>query len=127
LIREQYAAGIMISRETPAATLFATLFGCREHVTKQRLALGRASYMDLNDDLGPRGALTRRRRRLSPWLSDRPSSITDRLPDALAAGNSWASELGSMASKSDDSGPMTDLAHEASRRVGSGCRRGACR
>ena len=32
--------------------------------------------------------------------------------------NGWASELGSMASKSDDSGPMTDLAHEASRRVG---------
>ncbi len=32
--------------------------------------------------------------------------------------NSWASELGSMASKSDDSGPMTDLAHEASRRGG---------
>ena len=32
--------------------------------------------------------------------------------------NGWASELGSMASKSDESGPMTDLAHEASRRVG---------
>ena len=32
--------------------------------------------------------------------------------------NGWASELGSMASKSDDSGPMTDLAHDASRRVG---------
>jgi uncharacterized protein YjbJ (UPF0337 family) len=32
--------------------------------------------------------------------------------------NSWASELGSMASKSEDSGPMTDLAQEASRRVG---------
>jgi hypothetical protein len=32
--------------------------------------------------------------------------------------NSWASELGSMASKSDDSGPMTDLAQQASRRVG---------
>ncbi|MGH3338906.1 MAG: hypothetical protein ACRDPL_08775 [Propionibacteriaceae bacterium] len=32
--------------------------------------------------------------------------------------NSWASELGSMASKSDDSGPMTDLAHEGSRRIG---------
>ena len=31
--------------------------------------------------------------------------------------NGWASELGSMASKSDDSGPMTDLA-QASRRVG---------
>jgi hypothetical protein len=32
--------------------------------------------------------------------------------------HSWASELGSMASKSDDSGPMTDLAQEATRRVG---------
>ncbi len=32
--------------------------------------------------------------------------------------NGWASELGSMASKSDESGPMTDLAQDASRRVG---------
>jgi hypothetical protein len=32
--------------------------------------------------------------------------------------NGWASELGSMASKSDETGPMTDLAQEASRRVG---------
>jgi hypothetical protein len=32
--------------------------------------------------------------------------------------NGWASELGSMASKSEDSGPMTDLAQEAARRVG---------
>lgn len=32
--------------------------------------------------------------------------------------NSWASELGSMGAKSDDSGPMSDLAQEASRRVG---------
>jgi hypothetical protein len=30
----------------------------------------------------------------------------------------WASELGSMASKADESGQMSDLAHEASRRVG---------
>ena len=30
----------------------------------------------------------------------------------------WGSELGSMASKSDESGPMTDFAREASRRVG---------
>ena len=37
----------------------------------------------------------------------------------LASGlNSWASELGSMASRSEDSGPMTDLAQEASRRLG---------
>ena len=32
--------------------------------------------------------------------------------------NGLASELGSMASKSDESGPMTDLAQEASRRGG---------
>ena len=32
--------------------------------------------------------------------------------------NSWASELGSMGAKSDDSGPMSDLAQEASRRIG---------
>jgi hypothetical protein len=32
--------------------------------------------------------------------------------------NSWASELGSMASKSDEAGPMTDLAQEAARRGG---------
>jgi hypothetical protein len=32
--------------------------------------------------------------------------------------NSWASELGSMASKSEESGPMTHLAHEAARRGG---------
>ena len=32
--------------------------------------------------------------------------------------NGWASELGSMASKSDESGQMSDLAQEASRRVG---------
>ena len=32
--------------------------------------------------------------------------------------HSWASELGSMASKSEDSGPMTDLAQEAARRGG---------
>ena len=30
----------------------------------------------------------------------------------------WASELGSMASKADESGPMSDLVQEASRRVG---------
>jgi hypothetical protein len=30
----------------------------------------------------------------------------------------WASELGAMASKSDQSGPMTDLVHEAARRGG---------
>ncbi|MGH3338872.1 MAG: hypothetical protein ACRDPL_08605, partial [Propionibacteriaceae bacterium] len=32
--------------------------------------------------------------------------------------NSWASELGSMGAKSEDSGPMSNVAQEASRRVG---------
>jgi len=48
-------------------------------------------------------------------LRDQANSQQSQLASRL---NGWASELGSMASKSDDSGPMTDLAQEASRRVG---------
>jgi len=51
------------------------------------------------------------RSELRGQVNNQQSQLASRL-------NSWASELGSMASKSDDSGPMTDLAHEASRRVG---------
>lgn len=43
--------------------------------------------------------------------SNQQSAIAEKL-------HGWASELGSMASKSDESGQMTDLAQEASRRVG---------
>ncbi len=43
--------------------------------------------------------------------SNQQSALAEKL-------NGWASELGSMTSKSDESGPMTGLAHEASRRVG---------
>ena len=43
--------------------------------------------------------------------SNQQSALAEKL-------NGWASELGSMASKSDESGQMTGLAHEASRRVG---------
>ena len=43
--------------------------------------------------------------------SNQQSQLASRL-------NSWASELGSMASKSEDAGPMTDLAQEAARRGG---------
>jgi uncharacterized protein YjbJ (UPF0337 family) len=44
--------------------------------------------------------------------------VTNQQSQLASTLNSWASELGSMASKSDDSGPMTELAQEASRRVG---------
>jgi hypothetical protein len=44
--------------------------------------------------------------------------VTNQQSQLASTLNGWASELGSMASKSDDSGPMADLAQEASRRVG---------
>jgi hypothetical protein len=58
-----------------------------------------------------RNLVDQTRSQLRGQVSTQQSNVASRL-------NSWASELGSMASKSDDSGPMTDLAHEASRRVG---------
>jgi len=51
------------------------------------------------------------RSELRGQVNNQQSQLASRL-------NSWASELGSMASKSDDSGPMTELAQQASRRVG---------
>jgi hypothetical protein len=58
-----------------------------------------------------RNLVDQTRSQLRDQASNQQSQLASRL-------NGWASELGSMASKSDDSGPMTDLAHEASRRVG---------
>jgi hypothetical protein len=58
-----------------------------------------------------RNLVDQTRSELRGQASNQQSQLASRL-------NSWASELGSMASKSDDSGPMTDLAQEASRRVG---------
>ena len=58
-----------------------------------------------------RNLVDQTRSQLRGQASNQKSQLASRL-------NSWASELGSMASKSDDSGPMTDLAYEASRRVG---------
>jgi hypothetical protein len=58
-----------------------------------------------------RNLVDQTRSQLRGQASNQQSQLASRL-------NSWASELGSMASKSDDSGPMTDLAQEASRRVG---------
>ena len=58
-----------------------------------------------------RNLVDQTRSELRGQASNQQSQLASRL-------NSWASELGSMASKSDDSGPMTDLAQEAARRGG---------
>jgi hypothetical protein len=58
-----------------------------------------------------RNLVDQTRSELRGQVGNQQSQLASRL-------NSWASELGSMASKSEDSGPMTDLAQEASRRVG---------
>ena len=50
--------------------------------------------------------------------SELRGQVTNQQSQIASTLNGWASELGSMASKSDESGPMTDLAQEASRRVG---------
>jgi hypothetical protein len=51
------------------------------------------------------------RSELRGQVSNQQSALAERL-------HGWASELGSMASKADESGPMSDLAQEASRKVG---------
>ena len=58
-----------------------------------------------------RNLVDQTRSQLRDQTSNQQSQVASRL-------NSWASELGSMASKSDESGPMTDLAQEAARRGG---------
>jgi hypothetical protein len=58
-----------------------------------------------------RSLLDQTRSELRGQASTQKSAVAERL-------KGWASELGSMASKADESGPMSDLAHEASRRLG---------
>jgi hypothetical protein len=58
-----------------------------------------------------RSLMDQTRTELRGQASNQQSALAEKL-------HSWASELGSMASKADESGPMTDLAQEASRRVG---------
>jgi hypothetical protein len=58
-----------------------------------------------------RSLMDQTRSQLRGQASNQQSAFAEKL-------HGWASELGSMASKADDSGPMSDLAQEASRRVG---------
>ena len=58
-----------------------------------------------------RSLVDQTRSELRGQASNQQSALAEKL-------DGWASELGSMASRSDESGPMSDLAQEASRRVG---------
>lgn len=58
-----------------------------------------------------RNLVDQTRSQLRDQASNQKSAFAERL-------HGWASELGSMASKADEPGPMSDLAQEASRRVG---------
>jgi hypothetical protein len=58
-----------------------------------------------------RSLVDQTRSELRGQASNQQSALAEKL-------HGWASELGSMASRADASGPMTDLAQEASRRVG---------
>ena len=75
------------------------------------VAKGEVSNVASEAKYQARNLVDQTRSELRGQVGNQQSQLATRL-------NSWASELGSMASKSDDSGPMTDLAHEASRRVG---------
>jgi uncharacterized protein YjbJ (UPF0337 family) len=58
-----------------------------------------------------RNLVDQTRSQLRGQVSNQQSQLASKL-------NSWASELGSMGAKSEDSGPMSNVAQEASRRVG---------
>jgi hypothetical protein len=58
-----------------------------------------------------RSLMDQTRTELRGQASNQQSALAQRL-------HGWASELGSMSSRAEESGPMTDLAQEASRRVG---------
>jgi uncharacterized protein YjbJ (UPF0337 family) len=58
-----------------------------------------------------RNLVDQTRSQLRGQVSNQQSQVASKL-------NSWASELGSMGAKSEDSGPMSNVAQEASRRVG---------
>jgi hypothetical protein len=75
------------------------------------VAKGEASNVAQEAKYQARSLMDQTRSNLRGQASNQQSAFAERL-------HGWASELGSMASKADESGPMSDLAQEASRRVG---------
>jgi hypothetical protein len=76
----------------------------------KEVAKGEAAHVAEEAKYQTRNLMDQTRYELRGQARNQQSNLASKL-------NGWASELGSMASKSDESGPMTDLAHEASRRV----------
>jgi hypothetical protein len=75
------------------------------------VAKGEASNVAQEAKYQARSLVDQTRSELRGQASNQQSAVADKL-------HGWASELGSMASKADESGPMSDLAQDASRRVG---------
>jgi hypothetical protein len=92
-----------------AANVKNTAAGAASDV--KEVARGEVAHVAEEAKYQTRNLVDQTRYELRGQVRNQQSSFASKL-------NGWASELGSMASKSDESGPMTDLAQEASRRVG---------
>ena len=75
------------------------------------VAKNEASHVADEAKYQARSLVDQTRSELRGQASNQQSAFAEKL-------HGWASELGSMASRADASGPMTDLAQEASRRIG---------
>jgi hypothetical protein len=95
--------------KSEAANVKDTAAGAASGV--KEVAKGEAAYVAQEAKYQTRNLVDRTRSELRGQARNQQSNLASKL-------NGWASELGSMASKSDESGPMTDLAGEASRRLG---------
>jgi hypothetical protein len=95
--------------KSEAANVKDTAAGAASGV--KEVARGEVAHVAEEAKYQTRNLVDQTRYELRGQVRNQQSNIASKL-------NGWASELGSMASKSDESGPMTDLAHEASRRVG---------
>ncbi len=95
--------------KSEAANVKDTAAGAASGATD--VARGEVAHVAEEAKYQTRNLVDQTRYELQGQMRNQQSSLASKL-------NGWASELGSMASKSDESGPMTDLAQEASRRVG---------
>jgi hypothetical protein len=95
--------------KSEAANVKDTAAGAASGV--KEVARGEVAHVADEAKYQTRNLLDQTRYELQGQVRYQQSSLASKL-------NGWASELGSMASKSDESGPMTDLAQQASRRVG---------
>ena len=77
----------------------------------KEVARGEVAHVAEEARYQTRNLMDQTRYELRGQVRNQQSSLASKL-------NGWAAELGSMAAKSDESGPMTDLAQQASRRVG---------